>query len=126
MGLASLYEPSAIVLPKEGPTRMAGAVTLPWEELAWLSQKSFTVGGYRPSQLGRDAPLAVRATTSLGFYRNGRREKSSVAVGRAVPVADIAEQKPRCRIRELDRRHVRWSLNHKRLQRIWREEGLLA
>ena len=100
MGLASLYDPSAIVLPKEAPTRMAGTVTLPWEELAWPSQQSFTVGGYRPSQLGRDAPLAVRATTSLGFYRNGRREKSSVAVGRAVPeswfelVGDLKNRKP--------------------------------
>ena len=85
MGLVHLFEPSSIVLPKETPTRMAGAVTLPWEELSWPSQKSFTVGGYRPSQLGRDAPLAVRATTSLSFYRNGTREKSAVAVGRAVP-----------------------------------------
>ena len=85
IGLASLYEPSAIVLPKEGPTRMAGAVTLPWEELAWPSQTSFIVAGYRPSQLGRDAPLSVRATTSLGFYRNSTREKSAVVVGRAVP-----------------------------------------
>jgi len=85
MGLVHLFEPSSIVLPKETPTRMAGAVTLPWEELSWPSQKSFTVGGYRPSQLGRDAPLAVRATTSLGFYRNGTKEKSAVAVGRAVP-----------------------------------------
>jgi len=86
MGLVHLFEPSSIVLPKEAPIRMAGTVTLPWEELSWPSQKSFTVGGYRPSQLGRDAPLAVRATTSLGFYRNGMREKSAVvAVGRAVP-----------------------------------------
>ena len=50
----------------------------------------------------------------------------------------IDEQKLRRRIRELARRHVRWgrrlvyrrlrlegwTVNHKRLQRIWREEGL--
>jgi hypothetical protein len=48
-----------------------------------------------------------------------------------VPVADIEEQKLRRRIRELARRHVRWdrrlegwSVNHKRVQLIWREEGL--
>ena len=50
----------------------------------------------------------------------------------------IDEQKLRRRIRELARRHVRWgrrlvyrrllleglTVNHKRVQRIWREEGL--
>ena len=50
----------------------------------------------------------------------------------------IDEQKQRRRIRELARRHVRWgrrlvyrrlrleglTVNHKRVQRIWREEGL--
>jgi class 3 adenylate cyclase len=55
-----------------------------------------------------------------------------------VPVAEIEEQKLRQRIRELARRHIRWgrrlvyrrlriegwSVNHKRVQRIWREEGL--
>ena len=57
---------------------------------------------------------------------------------RPAPVADIEEHKLRQRIRELARRHVRWgrrlvcrrlriegwSVNHKRVQRIWREEGL--
>ena len=57
---------------------------------------------------------------------------------RPVPVAAIEEQKLRRRIGELARRHVRWgrrlvyrrlrlegwSVNHKRVQRIWREEGL--
>lgn len=57
---------------------------------------------------------------------------------RPVPVAEIEEQKLRQRIRELARRHIRWgrrlvyrrlriegwSVNHKRVQRIWREEGL--
>jgi hypothetical protein len=55
-----------------------------------------------------------------------------------VPLADIEEQKLRSRIRELARSHVRWGrrlvyrrlrvegweVNHKRVQRIWREEGL--
>jgi putative transposase len=55
-----------------------------------------------------------------------------------MPVADIEEQKLRQRIRDLARRHVRWgrrlvkrrlrlegwTVNHKRVQRIWREEGL--
>jgi len=57
---------------------------------------------------------------------------------RPVAVTAIEEQKLRRRIRELARRHVRWgrrlvyrklrlegwSVNHKRVQRIWREEGL--
>ena len=57
---------------------------------------------------------------------------------RPVPLADIEEQKLKRRIRELASRHVRWrrrlvyrrlrldgwSVNHKRVQRIWREEGL--
>ena len=57
---------------------------------------------------------------------------------RPVPVANIEEHKLRQRIRELARRHIRWgrrlvyrrlriegwSVNHKRVQRIWREEGL--
>jgi len=55
-----------------------------------------------------------------------------------VPVAAIEEHKLRQRILELARRHVRWgrrlvyrrlrlegwTVNHKRVQRIWREEGL--
>jgi hypothetical protein len=57
---------------------------------------------------------------------------------RPVPAADIEEQKLRRRIRDLALRHVRWgrrlvdlrlrldgwSVNHKRVQRIWRKEGL--
>ena len=53
-------------------------------------------------------------------------------------MADIEKHKLRQRIRELARRHLRWgsrlvyrrlriegwSVNHKRVQRIWREEGL--
>ena len=56
-----------------------------------------------------------------------------------IPVTAIDEQKLRRRIRELARRHVGWgrrlvywrlrleggTVNHKRVQRIWREEGLL-
>jgi len=57
---------------------------------------------------------------------------------RPLPVAAIEEQKLRQLIRELARRHVRWgrrlvyrrlrlegwSVNHKQVQRIWRDEGL--
>jgi hypothetical protein len=55
-----------------------------------------------------------------------------------MPVAAIEDQKLMRRIRELARRHVRWGrrlvyrrlrlegwgVNHKRMQRIWREDGL--
>jgi transposase InsO family protein len=65
----------------------------------------------------------------VGQNRNTQR--------RPVPQVDIEEQKLRRRILELARRHVRWgrrlvyrrlrlegwSVNHKRVQRIWREEG---
>jgi transposase InsO family protein len=71
-----------------------------------------------------------RACRLTGQHRNTQR--------RPVPLADIEEQKLKRRIRELARRHVRWgrrlvyrrlqldgwSVNHKRVQRIWREEGL--
>ena len=71
-----------------------------------------------------------RACRLAGQNRNTQR--------RPVPLADIEEQKLRRRIRELARRHMRWgrrlvyrrlrldgwSVNHKRVQRIWREEGL--
>lgn len=57
---------------------------------------------------------------------------------RDVPLADIEEQKLKPGIRELARRHGRWGrrlvyrrlrlngccVNHKRVQRIWRAEGL--
>jgi putative transposase len=71
-----------------------------------------------------------RACWLAGQNRNTQR--------RPVPLADIEEQKLRRRIRELARRQVRWgrrlvysrlrldgwSVNHKRVQRIWREERL--
>ena len=71
-----------------------------------------------------------RACRLAGQHRNTQR--------RPVPLADIEEQKLKWRIRELARRHVRWgrrlvyrllrldgwNVNHKRVQRIWREEGL--
>ncbi len=71
-----------------------------------------------------------RACRLAGQNRNIQR--------RPEPLADIEEQKLKRRIRELARRHVRWgrrlvyrrlrldgwSVNHKRVQRIWREEGL--
>ena len=71
-----------------------------------------------------------RACRLAGQNRNTQR--------RPVPLTAIDEQKLRRRIRKLTRRHVRWGLrlvyrrlrlegwtvNHKRVQRIWREEGL--
>ena len=70
-----------------------------------------------------------RACRLAGQNRNTQR--------RPVPVTALDEQKLRRRIRELARRHVRWgrrlvyrrlrlegwTVNHKRVQRIWREEG---
>ncbi|MGB7564653.1 MAG: DDE-type integrase/transposase/recombinase [Prochlorococcaceae cyanobacterium] len=66
------------------------------------------------------------------------QDQFRVSQRRPVPLAAIEEQKLRRRIRELARRHVRWgrrlvyrrlrldgwSVNHNRVQRIWREEGL--
>ncbi len=71
-----------------------------------------------------------RACRLAGQNRNTQR--------RPVPVSAIEEHKLRRRIRELGQRHVRWgrrlvyrrlrlegwSVNHKRVQRIWREDGL--
>jgi putative transposase len=71
-----------------------------------------------------------RACRLAGQNRNTQR--------RLVPVTPIEEQKLCRRVRELARRHVRWgrrlvyrrlrlegwTLKHKRVHRIWREEGL--
>ena len=71
-----------------------------------------------------------RACRLTGQHRNTQRGP--------VPLADIEEQKLKRRIRELARRHVHWgrrlvyrrlrvdgwSVNHKRVQRIWRGKGL--
>jgi len=78
----------------------------------------------------RFRPSQRRACLLVGQNRTSQR--------RPVPVEAIEEQKLRRRIRELARRHVRWgrrlvyrrlrldgwNVNHKRVQRIWREEGL--
>jgi hypothetical protein len=71
-----------------------------------------------------------RACRLAGQSRNTKR--------RPVAVAAIEEQKLRGRIRELARRHIRWgrrlvyprlrlggwSVDHKRVQQVWRQEGL--
>lgn len=70
MGLSSLFDPSAIVMPKDTPQQMAGTVSLPWQGEAWPAQPLSPVASYRPTQFGADAPLAVRAATSLGTFRH--------------------------------------------------------
>ena len=57
-----------------------------------------------------------RACRMTKQHRNTKR--------RPVPPADIEVQKLKRRIRELARRLDGWSVNHKRVQRISREEGL--
>jgi transposase InsO family protein len=96
--------------------------------------------------LRREAHLAVRRAVVVlqDRFRVSQRRACRLACQnrntqrRPVPLADIEEQKLKRRIRELASRHVRWgrrlvyrrlrldgwSVNHKRVQRIWREEGL--
>jgi len=52
------------------------------------------------------------------------QDRFRVSQRRPLPLADIEEQKLRRRIRELARRLDGWSVNHKRLQRILREDVL--
>lgn len=69
-GLASIYDPSAIVFPKARPELLAGNVTLPWGDGGWSVQKTVPVPDFHPHGLGTDAPLAVRAANSIGTYRS--------------------------------------------------------
>ena len=75
-GLATLFDPSAIVLPSDQPKRLASNVTLPWEGMAWPERPTIPAPHYRPNQIGQDAPLAVKATTAKSFYsRQGQAGK---------------------------------------------------
>jgi TonB family protein len=75
-GLATLFDPSAIVLPSDQPKRLASSVTLPWEGMAWPERPTIPAPHYRPNQIGQDAPLAVKATTAKSFYsRQGQAGK---------------------------------------------------
>ncbi|MCX6935886.1 MAG: energy transducer TonB [Verrucomicrobia bacterium] len=85
MGMASLFEPSAIVLPADQPKKLAMGVTWGWSDLAWPTQDILSAPVYRPTGLGQDAPLAVRAATSIGSYHNQGRESAAVSSERAVP-----------------------------------------
>lgn len=69
-GLASIYEPSAIVFPRSRPELLAGNVTLPWDEAGWSVQGTIPVADFHPNGLGTDAPLPVRAASSMGSYRS--------------------------------------------------------
>ena len=69
-GLASIYDPSAIVFPKSRPGLLAGSVTLPWSDAGWAVQETVAVPGYHPNGLGTDAPLSVRAAQSIRSYRS--------------------------------------------------------
>jgi len=69
-GLASIYEPSAIVFPRFRPGLLAGTVTLPWNEAGWSVQETLPVAEFHPNGLGTDVPLPVRAATSIGTYRS--------------------------------------------------------
>ena len=66
-GMAELFDPSAILLPSDQPTRLAPAVTLPWQGMAWPERAITPAPTYRPLQVGQDAPLAVQATTATGL-----------------------------------------------------------
>ncbi|NDC80341.1 MAG: hypothetical protein EB090_03595 [Verrucomicrobia bacterium] len=69
-GLASIYDPSAIVLPRPRPGLLAGKVTLPWSETGWAVQETVSMPEYHPNGLGADAPLPVRAANSIASYRS--------------------------------------------------------
>ena len=69
-GLASIYEPSAIVYPKFRPNLLAGSVTLPWNDVGWSVQGTVPLPDFHPQGLGADAPLPVRAANAIGTYRS--------------------------------------------------------
>lgn len=83
-GFAQIFEPSAIVYPGSPPERLADEVVLPWQDTPWTAQPPAQALAYRPSQVGADAPLAVRAEESLGRYRSSLGARGSLAKGRPV------------------------------------------
>ncbi len=83
-GYAQIFEPSAIVYPGATPPRLAESVLLPWQDTSWAAQTPVTASAFRPSQVGADAPLAVRAETALGQYRSSLLPKVGPAKGRPV------------------------------------------
>ena len=83
-GYAEIFEPSAIVFPGATPLRLAEPVMLPWQKSFWAAPTLLAATPYRPDQLGTDAPLAVRAQTSLGKFRGDLLPKVGPAKGRPV------------------------------------------
>lgn len=83
-GLASIYEPSAIVYPKFRPALLAGSVTLPWNNVGWSVQETVPAQEFHPNGLGADAPLPMRAATALGTYRSQPYSAVHKDQGRAV------------------------------------------
>ena len=82
-GLASIYDPSAIVLPKARPGLLAGKVTLPWSESGWAVQETVSMPEYHPKGLGADAPLPVRAANAIAAYRAKPLAARSQEAGRS-------------------------------------------
>jgi hypothetical protein len=82
-GLASIYEPSAIVFPNSRPGLLAGTVTLPWNEVGWAVQETLPAPEFHPNGLGTEAPLSVKAATSIGSYRSELLSSARKNVDRA-------------------------------------------
>ena len=81
-GMASLFEPSAIVMPQDQPERLAGGVTLPWEGGDWPSQTTLPAPMYRPTQLGQTS--SPKASVPLFLPRFSEKEAKTP---RAVPAS---------------------------------------
>ncbi len=99
-GMAELFEPSAIVLPSADPVRLAGRVTLPWQDMAWPERELARAPQYRPQQIGQDAPLAVKATTSGSLYHARSQALKSPSASKEVAktwwelTGDLRKRKP--------------------------------
>lgn len=99
VGLADLYDPSAIVLPRDQPQRLAASVTMPWEGMAWPERAIPPAPKYRPQEVGQDAPLAIQATAASRFTRGregpaqGKREKGEAKTWWEMS-GDLRQRKP--------------------------------